>query len=48
MNGGMLTRWSLGVLLLILVLVPLRLMAQVTTADVVGTVSDSTGALLPG
>jgi Carboxypeptidase regulatory-like domain len=48
MNGGMLTRWSLGVLLLILVLVPRPLMAQVTTADVVGTVSDSTGALLPG
>ena len=46
MNGGMFTRWSLGVLLF--VLVPLRLVAQVTTADVVGTVSDSTGALLPG
>ena len=37
MNGGMFTRWSLGVLLL--VFVPLPLIAQVTTADVVGTVS---------
>ncbi len=46
MNGGRLTRWSLGVLLL--VLVPLPLVAQVTTADVVGTVTDSTGAFLPG
>ena len=46
MNGGMLTRWSFGVLLL--VLAPLPLVAQVTTADVVGTVTDSTGALLPG
>jgi hypothetical protein len=31
-----------------LAFVPLAAAAQVTTADVVGTVSDSTGGLLPG
>jgi hypothetical protein len=39
-------RLFLGVL--VLAFLPLPALAQVTTADVVGTITDTTGALLPG
>ena len=42
------TRVQLLLGVLTLSLWPPSALAQVTTADVVGTVSDSTGALLPG
>lgn len=42
------TRVGLFLGVMIFGLIPLPVLAQVTTADVVGTVSDSTGALLPG
>jgi hypothetical protein len=41
-------RGRLSLRVFIFLLFPLPALAQVTTADVVGTVSDSTGAYLPG
>lgn len=42
-----LARWGMGVLLGVVLLVATAA-AQVTTADIIGRVSDSTGAVLPG
>ncbi len=40
--------FCLGAILALVLLAPCRLVAQQTTADVVGTVTDNTGAVIPG
>jgi hypothetical protein len=42
------TKWEQALALFMLFLLPFQTQAQITTADVVGTVTDSSGAVVPG